>query len=193
MSAAAPHTTHTSHTVDIVEWYANRGNYQHSRTDNPVVATSSYHFGYDCSADVYDYARDSGEFPSRDWSPNWPIINYSAGFHTFGVEINDTALRFYVDNFTSFELALPPLCVTADTFHNHSAYMPFKPLYAILNVAVTPNANVSWWSAFGALMMLPPTPPTLTPHPTTPPETYGNTTTLFDWVRWYEWLPQSNE
>ena len=34
--------------VDIVEWYALNGNYQHSRPENPVVAQSTYHFGYSC-------------------------------------------------------------------------------------------------------------------------------------------------
>lgn len=78
---------------------------------------------------MYSYTKDHADFPSRDWSPNWPIIDFSADFHTFGVEVNDTALRYYVDNYTSFELALPSFCVTGDTYHNHTAYMPFKPLY----------------------------------------------------------------
>ena len=78
--------------------------------------------------------------------------------------MNDTALRFYMDNYTSFELALPPLCVTAATFHQNLPYMPWRPLYGILNVAVTPHANRSWWQT-------------------------NNATTLFDWVRWYEWVP----
>ena len=111
---------------------------------------------------------DSASFPSRDWSPNWPIIDFSADFHTFGVEINSTALRFYVDNYTSFTKFYPTLCVTDPLFlenggWGHSGYMPFKPLYSILNVAVTPNANTSWW---------------LQNH---------QTTTLVDWVKWYEY------
>lgn len=47
--------------------------------------------------------------------------------------------------------------------------MPFKPLYGILNVAVTPNANKSWWLQ------------------------NERTTTLFDWVRWYEFVPDAQE
>ena len=154
--------------VDIVEWYALPGNYQHSRTDNPVVAQSTYHYGYSAGDDIYSYNNDSASFPSRDWSPNWPIIDFSADFHTFGVEINSTFLRFYVDNYTSFTKFYPTLCVTDPVFlenggWGHSGYMPFKPLYSILNVAVTPNANTSWW---------------LQNH---------QTTTLVDWVRWYEY------
>ena len=153
--------------MDIMEWWAIRGNYQHSRTDNPVVSSQTYHYGYSCGADVYSYDKDHADFPSRDWAPNWPIIDFSLDFHTFGVEINDTALRYYVDNYTAFELPLPPLCVTGPTYHNHTAYMPWKPLYGILNVAVTPKANTSWW------------------------QEHRNTTTLFDWVRWYEFVPSA--
>ena len=113
---------------------------------------------------MYSFSKDSSAFPSRDWSPNWPIIDYSEGFHVFGVEINDTALRYYMDNFTTFELALPEFCVTADNYHEHPPYMPFRTLYGILNVAVTPHANTSWWQS-------------------------NTATTLFDWVRWYEFVP----
>jgi len=121
--------------VDIVEWYALKGNYQHSRPENPVVAQSTYHFGYSCGNGAYSYTNDSASYPSRDFSPNWPIIDYSADFHVFGVEINDTALAFYVDNSTNvfFTLTLPSLCVSDPGFvWGKSAYMPFKPLYGEL-------------------------------------------------------------
>ena len=49
--------------------------------------------------------------------------------------------------------------------HPLRAYMPFKPLYGILEAAVTQGANQSWWRE------------------------NGKTTTLVDWVRWYEWVP----
>ncbi len=203
-----PSLYHPTQCSDIVEWWAIEGNFQHSRTNNPVVSSQTYHYGYSCGADVYSYTKDHADFPSRDWSPNWPIIDFSADFHTFGVEVNDTALRYYVDNYTSFELALPSFCVTGNTYHNHTAYMPFKPLYGesptlcrnslpqyilslvltsslqhtpllflylspllsntgILNVAVNPNSNTTWWKA------------------------NHNTTTLFDWVRWYEFVPST--
>ena len=38
--------------IDIVEWYAEPGNYQHSRVGNPVVASSTYHYGYCCGCDI---------------------------------------------------------------------------------------------------------------------------------------------
>ena len=76
-----------------------------------------------------------------------------ADFHTFGVEVNDTALRFYVDNYTSFELALPPLCVTGAAYHNHSAYMPFKPLYGELKGVSLVKAvfNSTWAPAHNTI------------------------------------------
>lgn len=63
---------------------------------------------------------------------------------------------------------LPPLCLSEPGFvWGKSEYMPFKPLYGILNVAMsgeTQGENKTWW------------------------ETH-NATTLFDWVRFYEWVP----
>jgi hypothetical protein len=72
----------------------------------------------------------------------------------FGVEINDTALRFYVDdaeNNTIFTVVAPPLCVTDDTFDaqggwGKSTYMPWHPLYGILNVAMNKGDKTEWWS-----------------------------------------------
>jgi len=136
------------------------------------VASSTYHFGYGCGDDAYSYVNNSADYPSRAWSPDWPIIDYSADFHVFGAEINDTAIAFYVDNSTNvfFTLTLPALCLSDPGFvWGKSAYMPFKPLYGILNVAVTPNANTTWW------------------------EVNHNTTTLVDWVRWFEFMPGVEE
>lgn len=47
-----------------------------------------------------------------------------------------------------------------------TAYMPFNPTYGILNTAVSPNSNTTWW------------------------ETH-NATTMVDWVRWYAWVPDT--
>jgi beta-glucanase (GH16 family) len=155
--------------IDIVEWYAGRGHFQHSRPANPAQMSSSYHWGYSCGGDLYTYPNDTVWWPSGDWTPDWPIVDFSADFHVFGVELNETALRFYVDNSTNtirtFEL--PPLCLTDPDFvWGETAYMPFKPLYGILNVAVAEDAgaNLTWWLDH-------------------------NATTLVDWVRWYEFVP----
>ena len=63
-------------------------------------------------------------------------------------------------------MVLPPLCLTDPGFvWGKTAYMPFKPLYGILNVAMTEVAgeDKQWW-------------------------TTHNATTLIDYVRWYEWV-----
>ena len=183
--------------IDIVEWYAGQGHNQHSRPANPAQMSSSYHYGYCCGCDLYHCERggrgprheprtgarapvhcadppkdpnDTVWWPSGDWEPNSPIIDFSASFNTFGVEINDTAVRFYVNDATNtiMTMALPPLCLTDPDFvWGKSAYMPFKPLYGILNVAVAEvshDVDLSWWLTH-------------------------NATTLIDWVRWYEYVP----
>ena len=101
-------------------------------------------------------------YPSLNYSSTQPIIDFSANFHTFGVEINATSLRFYVDNVTTFVRTIPQLCVTAEGFNwGETAYMPFKPMYGIINVAVKQGTVASaWWDAH-------------------------NATTLVDWVRMY--------
>lgn len=57
------------------------------------------------------------------------------------------------------------LCVTDPDFEwgQIPIYMPFQPLYGILNVAVNEEqgANYTWWESH-------------------------NATTFVDWVRWYE-------
>ncbi len=157
--------------VDVIEWYAGMGHQQHSRTENPAAMSSSYHYGYCCGCDLYHYPQDTVWYPSSNYTPNWPIIDFSADFHVFGVEINDTALRWYVDNATNtiFTMVLPPLCVTEPGFEwGVSPYMPFKPLYGILNVAMNymPDADLTWWKT-------------------------NNATTLVDYVRWYEFVPSA--
>ena len=92
----------------------------------------------------------------------------------FGVEINDTSLRFYVDetNNTIREMTLPQLCMTDPDFvWGQTPYMPFQPLYGIINVAVNElsrDTNLSWWQT-------------------------NNATTEVDWVRWYEFVPTTVE
>ena len=67
-------------------------------------------------------------------------------------------------------MELPPLCLTDPSFvWGKSAYMPFKPLYGILNVAVVAGSNTSWWAQ------------------------NKFTETLIDWVKWWEFVPSSEE
>ncbi len=148
--------------VDIVEIWLGQGHYQHSHIGQPVAMASTYHYGYSCSQDASHYSIDSQWYPSLNFSSTQPIIDFSAGFHTFGVEINATSLRFYVDNVTTFVRTLPQLCVAVEGFDwGKTAYMPFKPMYGIINVAVKQGTVASaWWDTH-------------------------NATTLVDWVRMY--------
>lgn len=84
--------------TDIVEYYVGRGHNQHSRPGYPAQMSASYHYGYGCGDDLYHYPNDTVWWPSGNWtpSPSDPTIDFSADFHMFGVEINDTAIRFYV-------------------------------------------------------------------------------------------------
>jgi hypothetical protein len=148
--------------VDIVEVWLGQGHQQHSHVGQPVAMASTYHYGYGCSQDLNHYSTDSHWYPSLNYSSKDPVIDFSAAFHTFGVEINATALRFYVDDVTTFVRTMPPLCVTDPGFEwGTTAYMPFNPMYGILNVAVKQNTVAStWWHT-------------------------NNATTLVDWVRMY--------
>ncbi len=139
--------------------------------------SSSYHYGYECGNDLYRYPNDTVWWPSGNWTPNSPIIDFSADFHVFGAEINDTAVRFYVDdaeNNTIFTVALPTLCVGDAEFDaaggwGKSPYMPWMPLYGILNTAMNKgDANLDWWQM-------------------------NNATTLVDWVRFYQFVPSAAE
>lgn len=90
-------------------------------------------------------------------------------YHTFGVEVNTTAVRFYVDNTTSFVRELTPFCpANPDFAWGTTAYAPFAPLYGIINTAVVPNTNLTWWKT-------------------------NNATLLVDWVRWYAWEPAAEK
>lgn len=156
--------------VDIVEWYAGLGHFQRNKPGNPTSASSSYHYGYSCSDDKYDYNTDTAWFPNMS-NLESPIVDFTSGFHVFGVEINATGLRFYVDGDTKLNIAgntsfireLVPLCMTDPDFvWGHSAYLPWGPMYGILNVAMSPDAAFDpWWLTH-------------------------NATTLVDWVRWFE-------
>ena len=165
--------------IDIIEYYVGEGHFQHSRTDNPAQMSSSFHYGYSCGADLYHYPNDTAWWPSGDWDPNWPIIDFAANFHTFGVEVNDTAIRFYVQNSTDapgdasntiFTVEAPALCVTDPGFSwGSSPYMPWQPLYGILNVAMNRgDASLEWWMQ-------------------------NNATTLVDWVKFWQFVPSDDE
>ena len=154
--------------IDIVEYYTGEGHNQHSRPDNPPQMSSSYHYGYSCGADLYSYPADTTWWPSGNWTPNYPVIDFTADFHVFGVEINDTSIRWYVDNATNtiMTITAPPLCVSEPGFEwGKTMYMPWEPLYGILETAVNKaDANLDWWLA-------------------------NNATTLVDWVRFWQFVP----
>jgi len=83
--------------------------------------------------------------------------------------MNATSLRFYVDNVTSFTLDLALFCPADPTFiWEKTPYAPFSPLYAIINTAVTPNTDITWWKS-------------------------NNATLLVDWVRVYQFVPSTCE
>ena len=127
-----------------------------------TLRISYYTDGYSCGGDIYNYNEDSTWFPSLSSNSTDPIIDFSADYHIFGVEINATSLRFYTDNYTTSVRTLPTLCVTnADFEWGHSKFMPWAPMYGILNVAVSGGSNQSWWRE------------------------HNSTTTLVDWVRFW--------
>jgi beta-glucanase (GH16 family) len=162
--------------IDIVEYYVGEGHNQHSRVENPAQMSSSFHYGYSCGDDLYRYPNDTVWWPSGNWTPNFPIIDFSASFNTFGVEINDTAVRFYVNDVenTIFTVSAPTLCVENEDFiagggWGKSPYMPWAPLYGILNTAMNRgDANLDWWKT-------------------------NNATTLVDWVKFWEYVPSVSE
>jgi beta-glucanase (GH16 family) len=156
--------------IDIVEIWMGEGHFQHNRPGNPISMASSYHHGYGCSSDKYNYNIDTQWFPNMS-DVSAPVIDFSADYHTFGVEWNDTALRFYVDGNTSFIRTLPTMCVTDPTWRaqggwGKAPYMPWEPTYGIINVAVSQSTNIKWWQTH-------------------------NATTYVDWVRWYQWVPST--
>lgn len=158
--------------IDIVEYYVGEGHNQHSRPDNPPQMSSSFHYGYGCGTDLYRYPQDTVWWPSGNWTPNAPIIDFGEDFHVFGAEINDTAVRYYVDDAehnTIFVVAAPPLCVADAAFAaqggwGRSPYMPWAPLYGILNVAMNKGESTPWWRE-------------------------NNATTLVDWVKFWQFVP----
>lgn len=102
--------------------------------------------GYSCGADIYNYAEDTTWFPSLVWNSTDPVIDFSMGYHVFGVEINETSLRFYTDNYTTSVRTINELCVSNPAFEwGASRYLPWEPLYGIINVAVSEGSNLSWW------------------------------------------------
>jgi beta-glucanase (GH16 family) len=131
---------------------------------------TTYHYGYECMGDKSRYGIDS------QWWPNMscyscPIIDFSADFHIFGVEINATALRWYVDDpsNTIFTLDTPTLCLSdPDFMWGKTRYAPFQPVYSILNVAVSGGANITWWQ-----------------------NNPNGVETLIDSVRYYEFIPSN--
>jgi hypothetical protein len=63
--------------VDIVEWWGGEGHYQKSQVGLPISASQSYHYGYGCGADLFDYNTDSTWFPSLASNSTDPTIDFS--------------------------------------------------------------------------------------------------------------------
>lgn len=151
--------------LDIFEGYAG-GHYQHNDPKNPYSIASTYHWGFQCYKDCEHYPNASQWYPDMN-DLNASIIDFTASFHVFGVEVNDTGMRFYVGNVTTMELVPEPQ--SSPTFEwGASMYPPFSALFGILNVAVSPLGDgcfkSGWWQTHNATMEV-------------------------DWVRTYQWVP----
>ncbi len=89
----------------------------------------------------------------------------------FGVEINGTTLRWYVDNVTVYHHVPTPQTDPSFAWGS-SSYMPFSDMFMILNTAVA-----TWGCA----------------QPV-PLKGWGTPTTMaVDWVRAYQWQPTAGQ
>lgn len=150
--------------VDILE-AVNGFDYQHRNASLPVSIFQTLHYGFQCYNDA-SYNRFSAPFPNCS-DATAPVIDFSADFHVFGVELNDTSIRWYVDDATTFVQTPPPQSDPSFTWGS-SPYVPFSEMFAILNVAVA-----DW----GCVQPV-------------PPEGWAQPAQmLVDWVRVYQWVP----
>lgn len=99
---------------------------------------STYHYGYQCYPDsTHNDGKYSAKYPNIS-DMTAPIIDYSAGYHVFGVEINATTMRWYVDDVNNTILSVVPPTQLDPTFQwNVSPYVPIGELFMILNTAVS--------------------------------------------------------
>ena len=102
-----------------------------------------------------------------------PIIDYSADFNVIGVEVNETSVRFYVNNQTNWVFSPAPQGSTNYTW-GKSPYTPVSKMYGILNLAIADMAwacsqpiNVTGWAEPQSL--------------------------LVDWVKAYQFVPTCTE
>lgn len=130
--------------IDIFEWVGDF-DHQQGNASLPPAIFSTYHYGYQCYQDA-SYNSYSVTYPNiSDHTAG--IIDYSADYHIFGIEINDTSMRWYVDNTTTYTLT--PISQEDPSFKwGSSPYPPVSSLFGILNVAVAnwgcpqpPNMN----------------------------------------------------
>ena len=107
--------------------------YQHGNESNPVSIFSTYHYGYSCYKDA-SYNKYSVPYPNNT-DPTAPIIDFANDYHIFGIEVNDTSMRWYVDNVTTF--VLTPISQSDPNYvWGDSPYPPVSKLFGILNTAV---------------------------------------------------------
>ena len=141
--------------------------HQHGNASLPISQFSTYHFGFQCYQDASSN-RYSRTYPNTS-DTSAPVIDFAAGFHTFGVEVNDTGLRWYIDGETFFDFVPAPQSDPSFKWGS-SPYPPFSELFMILNVAVA-----TWGCP--------------QPVPMEGWATGGPSQLLVDWVRVYEFVP----
>lgn len=117
--------------LDVMEWVAGFDNQAGGK--GPSAVFQSYHWGYSCYQDASGNAA-SKPFPNSS-DPAAPVIDFSSDWHVVGAEINDTSIRWYVDNATNWVLT-PPVQGSANYTWGSSSYLPDAPLKMILNLAV---------------------------------------------------------
>jgi beta-glucanase (GH16 family) len=107
--------------------------------------TGTYHWGWDCGQDSWD--KNFGLYPNTS-VPGVMPMNFSAAYHTFGLEWNASAISWYVDN-TTYYTRQPPQEATWG-----ESYLPFTPVYFILNTAISfwgcqqPPSPQSWFTVY---------------------------------------------
>jgi beta-glucanase (GH16 family) len=70
------------------------------------------------------------------------VTSLTTSFNTYGVVWNETALAFYINDVTRPYFTLVPTPPNNLTW-GYSPYIPFTPMYLILNSAVIKNGKTS--------------------------------------------------
>ena len=110
------------------------------------------------------YNDVSGVYPNV--TAGQPAMNFSTGYHEFAVEWNSTQINWYVDDV--FYKARYP----GDYPAPFGAIIPQTPFYFILNTAIL------WWDA---------------PYPLPPPLGLAEVYHYIDYVRAYQYVPDTSQ